>query len=258
MQDGHRRHRATSSLALRRGDRRSRARLAPLLAAAVAILGFAWGAAPAVGQSDAAEWTLAPLGLFGDERVELAMRLQIDAEAAAATAGVALSYFGSTEAPAGNAADLLAAAGVAAPGQAAEGLVIERPCRTWAADETLAPVATALGAELSEAWATYEVGFPPCGQTDDPALADILVFPAGEPPAGIDLQTPRGAGSFLGFARPVQEGATPGTGGGEPTPAEGGSLGEAQETGAVEVAVALAAAAVVLGGGRLLSGRVAR
>ena len=210
-------------------------------------------------QPTTAQWTLAPLGPFGDERIENAMRILIDADAAGATAGVTLQYANGAELdPAQDARALLAASGVVVGRRGADGIVIERPCRTWASDPALEPVAQALGAELSQAWAAFNVDFPPCGLTPDPALADILVFTT--PPDGVDLETPRTAGSFIGVAQAPAEGGAPSSGGatGGPTPSQGGSLGEETDTSVIEIALGILAAVAVVAGGRLVSARASR
>lgn len=215
--------------------------------------------ATASAQPTSAQWTLAPLGPFGDERVENAMRILIDANAAAATAGITLDYADGAEIdPSQDAESLLEASGIVVGRSGAAGVVIERPCRAWSSEPALEPVALALGAQLSEAWAAYDIDFPPCGLTTDPTLADILVFTT--PPEGVDLQTPRSAGSFIGFSvQPDTSGGRPseGTTGG-PAPSQGGSLGEETDTSPLEIALGILVAVAVVTGGRLVSARASR
>lgn len=216
-------------------------------------------------QAPEAEWAFNPMGVFADERVQLSMRLQMDTEAAADASGISLDYLGASELPPEEDAELLlAAAGVLPPeGGQVTGIVVERPCRVWAANESLTPAAVALGEELSRVWSQYGVSFPPCGATDDPAGADILVFPFGEPPAEVDLFAARAQGSFLGFAEP--SGGTPGeatgstgsTGGGTdagPAPAQGGSGGDEASSDALAMTIGALLALGALAAARGLTG----
>jgi len=215
----------------------------------------------AAAQAPEAEWAFNPMGVFADERVQLSMRLQMDTDAAADASGVTLDYLGAGELPPEEDAELLlAAAGVLPPeGSQITGIVVERPCRVWAANESLAPAAVALGEELSRVWSQYGVGFPPCGATDDPAGADILVFPFGQPPAEVDLFAARAQGSFLGIAE-APDGAPAGTGGNGggtdagPAPAQGGSGGDEASSDALAMTIGAVLALAALAGARGLTG----
>ncbi len=221
---------------------------------ALVALGAAFAPVTASAQRPAAQWALAPLGPFADERVQIAMQLQMETAPAAAEAGVALAYFLDRDLdPSMDPRALLEAAGLVVGSQGSSGIVIERPCRAWSAETSLDSVAMALGTELSEAWGAYDVNFPPCALTPDPALADILVFTA--PPEGVDLQTPRAAGSFLGVPR---SDGTGGSAGGGPAPSQNGSLGETRDTSPLAMALGVAGAVAVLAGGRLVSAHRAR
>lgn len=225
-----------------------------VLVAILGVAGLAWAGTTRTvdAQTTEAEWAFVPLGLFGDERVRLSLRLQMDEAAAGDAAGVALRYHDGSDLPPAEDADiLLYAAGIVSPddGRAAH-LIIERPCRAWAA-EGLAPAAEVLGAELARVWARYQVQFPPCGVTDDPTLADILVFAAGSPPAEVDLAGYEPLGSFLSAA-PVS--STPGGTPVDPAPAQGGSLGGEETDDTLALIAGLLVATAVLAGARVLTG----
>lgn len=214
-------------------------------------------------QQSEAEWAFAPLGPFADERVVTALRLQMDAASAGATSGVTLAYHGGVEVdPAQDPRALLEAAGIVPPGGAApRGLVIERPCRVWAADGTLEASALALGEELVAAWSAYGVNFAPCTLTTDPILADLYVFPPGEPPAALTEVATQGVGSFIGFAPDAPGTATPVETPPpatdvpviDPVPADGGDGAEEGTDETVAVIVGIVLAVVVLAVGRGIS-----
>ncbi|MDA1010424.1 MAG: hypothetical protein O2888_03000 [Chloroflexi bacterium] len=214
-------------------------------------------------QSASAEWAFAPRGFFGDERVVQSMRLQMNTDAAATAGGVSLGYFNGAElfAPSEDALILLMAAGLLGHEQTqVVGVTTSRECRVWsggsegAEAEALAATATILGEELARVWGDLGVSLAPCEVTGDPVQADLLVFPAGQPPAEVDFMAYQSEGSFLSYPQTPQPGAgggsdcpqgfgcVPGQAGG-PLAAVTGSLGPSQD-GATAAQLALASAVV--------------
>jgi hypothetical protein len=136
------------------------------------------------------------------------------------------------------------------------GLQQVRTCRVWApaGDETLAAIATGLGAELVRVFGEFGFAMTSCEVTSDVTGADVYVF--GEtPPAGVDFSAFQFEGGFLEpvpFTPPPgsQEG---GTGGGNgPSPADtGAGVPEATPAGSPAVAGAASLAALTL----LVAGR---
>lgn len=223
-----------------------------------------------------AEWAFAAMGIFADPRVQLGLALQVDSEDAGEAGDVTLAFLDQADidASAEDAGALLAAAGIvpaAGASASASSFIVERPCRVWGETAGMELAATALGEQFSDVWAQYGVTFPPCDVTQDPTIADILVFSAGTTPAEVDLSAPRDEGSFLGVGPAAPATATPSAGTGSPagptdssgattgntgsdvTPAEGGSMGDGATDGTVGLIVGLLAAAVALGGGRAVA-----
>lgn len=238
-----------------RSARRSPAMLTGLVLAVALGLAVVVAGMPsrADAQTTDAEWAFAPLGIFADPRVQVGIASQVDSARAGEASGVALSFHQADGlvAPAEEAPLLLAAAGIIPPeGGNATGLVVERPCRTWAANPRLRDAATVLGEELGRVWAQYGVTVAPCLNTDDPTLADVIVFAAGSPPAEVDLLAARSTGSFLGSSQ------MPGAGGDDVVvPAEGGSLGDGDGDDVIATAIGLAVAVLCVAGARRISAR---
>jgi hypothetical protein len=245
-----------------------------LAAVVVAMAAATTSAQITSAQTSSAEWAFAPKGIFADDRVVQSMRVQMDTDAAAAAGGVSLAYLGGAElftTPA-DALPLLWAAGILGhDATTATDLNVIRACHVWsggasdAEADALATTAAVIGAELSRVWGALGVSFAPCEATGDAAVADLLVFPAGDPPAGLDFLGYDPAGSFLA-SQPLP-GAIPGggTGGGPageaggPAPAWTGSLGIAPDAlGGGHLAWAVLVTIALVGLARVLTGRRAR
>ena len=205
----------------------------PLLATASNVL----QATPADGDLT---WELANRGMFRDQRVRMAFALLVD-EAAVMTAagldGQPLVY-GDQElretllnVPLEDAELLLAASGIATPGEPAQ-LQQTRACLIWTPPDAAAlqqrqAVVTALAAELVRVFANLGVVIDPCQVTASAADADLIVSAIGldgGPSTTVDLNLE----GFLGQLVDPSAGAPgPANGGaaGSPQPGMGGNAG---------------------------------
>ena len=205
----------------------------PLLAGASNVL----QAAPADGDLT---WQLANRGMFRDQRVRMAFALLVD-EAAVMTAagldGQPLVY-GDQElretllnVPLEDAELLLAASGIATPGEPAQ-LQQTRVCQIWTPTDAAGlqqrqAVVTALAAELVRVFANLGVVIDPCQVTASAADADLIVSAIGldgGPSTTVDLNLE----GFLGQLVAPSAGAPgPANGGGvgSPQPGRGGNAG---------------------------------